>query len=175
VKSPEEVARDYFTDLPLLTHTGEEVHFFTDVLRDRIVLINSFYTHCHGISPRQGQVLARLQEQLGESLGREVFIVSITVDPEHDTVPVIRDFAAELGAGPGWIFLTGKPENVNWVNHRLGQYVEDLEEHEGVYMLGNVRTTLWMKLPPHAQPFDLHRQIRLLLGDEAEAGGGESG
>jgi protein SCO1/2 len=119
--SDEAAAREYFTDLPLLTHEGREVRFFSDVLKDRVVLINSFYTHCQGITPRQTQVLLRLQEMLSESLGREVFFVSITVDPERDTVEKLQEYVQGIEARPGWIFLTGKPENVDWVNHKLGQ------------------------------------------------------
>ena len=82
----EAIAREYFSDLPLLTHDGREVRFFSDLLQDHVVLISSFYTHCKGVSPRQNQVLLRLQEMLGESLGREVFIISITVDPDESRV-----------------------------------------------------------------------------------------
>ena len=168
-ESQEAVAHEYFTDLPLLTHDGREVRFYTDLLKDRVVLINSFYTHCEGTTPRQNQVLLRLQDMLGERLGRDVFIVSITVDPERDTAEALEEYAAELKPHPGWILLTGKKENVDWVNHRLGQYVEDPEEHKGVYMLGNVRTTLWVKVPMHGQPLDLYRAIQTLLDDPGAA------
>ncbi len=170
--SDEAAAREYFTDLPLLTHEGREVRFFSDVLKDRVVLISSFYTHCQGITPRQTQVLLRLQEMLSESLGREVFFVSITVDPERDTVEKLQEYVQGIEARPGWIFLTGKPENVDWVNHKLGQHLENLEDHKGVYMLGNVKTTLWMKVPAHGQPLDLYRAIQSLLDDEAEPADG---
>jgi protein SCO1/2 len=161
-------ARDYFTDLPLVTHEGKQVRFYSDVLKDRIVLISSFYTNCTGITPRQVQVLSQLQAVLGESLGRDVFIVSITVDPVRDTPEKIKQYAEDLGARPGWIFLTGKPDNVNWVNSKLGQYLENLEDHKGVYLLGKVKTTLWMKVPAHALSLDLYRQIQRLRQDRGE-------
>jgi protein SCO1/2 len=167
-ESQEAVAHEYFSDLPLLTHDGREVRFYTDLLKDHVVLIQSFYTHSQWTTPQQNQVLMRLQEMLGERLGRDVFMISITVDPGRDTVEALRDYAAKLEPRPGWVFLTGKKENVDWVNHRLGQYVEDLEEHKGVYMLGNVRTTLWMKVPMHGQPLDLYRAIQTLLDDPGE-------
>lgn len=170
--SDEAVARDYFTDLPLLTHDGQEVRFFSDVLKDRVVLISSFFTHCEGITPRQNQVLLRLQQMLGESLGRDVFFVSITVDPERDTPEKLQEYVQGFETRPGWIFLTGKPENVDRVNHKLGQYLEDLEEHKGTYMLGNVNTTLWMKVPAHGQPIDLYRALQQLLEDRGEPSDG---
>lgn len=166
--SADQVAREYFTDLPLVTQDGEEVRFYSDVLAGRVVLISSFYTECQGVSPRQAEVLAGLQEMLGEQMGRDVFFVSITVDPENDTPEVVRKYAQEVGAGPGWIFLTGKPENVDWINHRLGNYLEELEDHHGVYLLGNLRTTLWKKAPAHAMAIDLYREVQILLQDEGE-------
>jgi protein SCO1/2 len=168
----EAIAREYFSDLPLLTHDGREVRFFSDLLQDHVVLISSFYTHCKGVSPRQNQVLLRLQEMLGESLGREVFIISITVDPERDTVETLKEYVKEIDPHPGWIFLTGKSENIDWVNHRLGQYLEDLEDHKGIYLAGNVGTTLWMKVPAHGQPIDLYRAIQRLLEDQGEPADG---
>jgi len=137
-----------------------------------VVLINSFYTDCKMVSPRQVQVLGQLQQMLGDQLGRDVFIISITIDPKNDTPEKIKEWAREAGAGPGWIFLTGKPEDVNQVNMKLGQHEHHLHDHKGVYMLGNVDTTLWMKLPAHAMAMDLYRQIQILLEDQGEAAGG---
>ena len=168
-ESQEAVAHEYFSDLPLLTHDGRELRFYTDLLKGHVVLIQSFYTNSQWTTPQQNQVLMRLQDMLGDSLGREVLMISITVDPERDTVEALGEYAAKLEPRPGWVFLTGKKENVDWINHRLGQYVEDLEEHKGVYMLGNVRTTLWMKVPMHGQPLDLYRAIQTLLDDPGEA------
>ncbi|HEY5645957.1 MAG TPA: SCO family protein [Pseudomonadales bacterium] len=169
-KTDEEIAREYFSDLPLLTHDGREVRFFSDLLKDHVVVINSFFTHGQTIAPGQHQVLMRLQEMLQESLGREVFIISITVDPERDTVERLNEYVAglELNPKPGWVFVTGKPENIDWVNSKLGQHVEELEDHKGIYLAGNVKTTLWMKVPAHGQPLDLYRTIQRLLEDQGE-------
>ena len=171
---PDEVkARSYFTDSKLLTHEGEEVRFFSDVLANRIVIINGFYTGCEGLSPRQAQVLTSLQDMLGDSLGKEVFIVSITVDPENDTVEKLAEFAREQKAKPGWLFLTGDPEDVDRVNRKLGQYKEAPEDHAGIYVMGNVKTGLWMKIPLHAMSRDLYLQAQRLVEDKGEMPGSE--
>jgi len=164
----EEAARAYFSDLPLRTQDGREVRFFSDVLQGRVVVLSSFYTGCHGVSPRQGQVLSQLQDLLGDRLGKDVSIVSITVDPENDTVEKVSEYAEQFKPRPGWVFLTGKPENVDWINYKLGQRVENLEEHAGIYMLGNVTTALWMKVPFHAMASDLYFQVQKLLEDRRE-------
>lgn len=166
--SSDAAAREYFTDLPLKTHQGEDVRFYSDVLAGKVVLISGFYTNCPSISPRQNTVLSRLQNQLGEQLGRDVFIVSITIDPARDDVDTVAKYAEVFHPDDGWIFLTGKPENVDWVNYKLGQYLEHLEDHQGVMLLGNLRTGLWKKAPAHAQVEDLYREVQRLLEDDGQ-------
>jgi len=158
-------AREYFTDLPLVTHRGEEVHFYSDVLAGKVVLITGFYTNCTTISPRQNVILSRLQTALGDRLGRDVVIVSVTVDPKRDDVAAVAEYAEVFHPSDGWIFLTGKPENVDWVNYKLGQYLENIEDHKGNYLLGNLNTGLWKKAAAHAQVQDLYAEIERLQND----------
>lgn len=161
--------RQYFSDLPLVTHEGNPVRFYTDVLEGKVVLVTGFYVNCPSISPRQNLILSRLQKLLGERMGRDVFFITLTIDPQRDTPEKIREYAKVFDPQPGWIFLTGKPENVNWVNYRLGQYVENVESHLGVYHLGNLNTGLWMKASPAAQAEDLLMHLEELLQDKGEA------
>ncbi len=158
-------ARDYFTDLTLVTHEGKEVRFFSDLLKDRIVLITGFYVDCDTTSPRQNLMLSRLQKQLGELLGQQVRMVSLTVDPRRDTPELVRAYAQVFAPRPGWTFVTGSPENVDWVNYRLGQYTDDPETHRGQYLLGNLKTGLWLKVAPNAKPDELLSRLQQLLND----------
>ncbi len=104
-------ARNYFTDLSLVTHEGEEVQFFSDLLQDRIVLISGFYVNCDTTSPRQNLMLSRLQKQLGELLGQQVWIVSVTVDPQRDTPEMVRDYAQVFARDPSRSIPAGQPQN----------------------------------------------------------------
>ncbi len=157
--------RPYFTDLPLVTQHGKEVRFYSDVLEGRVVLISGFYINCKTICPRQNLILSRVQKMLGERLGTDAFIVSVTVDPRRDTPDKVKEYAGAFRAGPGWTFLTGKPENVDWVNYRLGQYLEDPERHRGVYVIGNLKTGLWVKVSPDAGAEELVRQLERAIAD----------
>jgi protein SCO1/2 len=161
-------ARQYFTDSELLTQDGQRVRFYSEVLADHVVVINGFCTTCTGLSPRQSLVLEGLQELLGESLGRDVRIVSLTVDPATDTVDKLARYARTVSARPGWIFLTGEPVAMDRTSRKLGMFVERPEDHSGLYLLGNVRTGLWMKAPLHAQSRDLYFQVQRLLRDQGE-------
>ncbi len=86
----EQKARRYFTDLPVVTHDGQQLRFFSDVLKDRVVLISLFYTNCKEACPLTTDKLAQVQDQLQDELGRDFFMVSITLDPEHDTPEILN-------------------------------------------------------------------------------------
>jgi protein SCO1 len=159
-------AADYFTNLPLITQNGKEIRFFNDLLADRVVLLSGFYINCTTTSPQENLVLSRLQVLLGDRLGKDVAIVSITVDPLRDTPELVANYARVFRPRPGWTFLTGKPENVDWVNYKLGQYYEDPEQHKGTFLLGNLKTGLWKKLNPASREKELLQQIEEVLADK---------
>jgi len=148
----ENYQRKYFTDLPLLTQDGKKVRFYTDMLQDRVVLVSFIYTSCTEVCPILMPNLVRIQELLGDGPGKDVSLISISVDPEDDTPEVLKRYGEKYGAGPGWTFLTGKKENVDWVVYKLGQYTEDFEDHSMLFLLGDVKNARWVKmrgdLPP---------------------------
>lgn len=144
--------RKYFTDLPLLTQDGKPVRFYTDVLRGKLVLISFIYTNCTEICPTLMHNLVDVQEKLGDRFGKDVFFVSISVDPEDDTPEELKKYAERYEAKPGWTFLTGRKENVNWVIYKLGQYTTDFEDHSMTFLLGDVKNARWAKLKGDSEP-----------------------
>ena len=163
-----EASAKYFPNHVLLTQEGREVRFYEDVLKGKVVLINFMFTTCAGICPPMTANLAKVQSYLGERVGREVRMVSITVDPATDTPEAMRDFAAKHKAGPGWYFLTGRKENVDWVLYKLGGFTEEKEKHSGVLILGNEATGEWMKVHAMAKPSEIAAAVVKLLDGGAE-------
>ncbi|MBP2675099.1 MAG: hypothetical protein H6Q84_1939 [Deltaproteobacteria bacterium] len=162
--------RKYFTDLPLLTQDGKAVRFYTDVLRGRLVLISFIYTSCTDICPILMHNLVDVQEKLGDRFGKDVFFVSISVDPEDDTPEELKKYAERYEAKPGWTFLTGRKENVDWVIYKLGQYTQDFEEHSMMFLLGDVKNARWAKLKGDSNPGIVDVKIQEFLMYR-EAGG----
>jgi len=69
------------------------------------------------------QKMAQVQDELGADFGKKIAFVSISLDPEHDTPDLLKDYAQFWGAKPeGWMFLTGAPEAVRDVTHRYGVF-----------------------------------------------------
>jgi protein SCO1/2 len=139
-------AAAYFPNVELLTQDGVKVHFFDDVLREKTVLINFLFTSCTAVCSPMTANLARVQKRLGERLGRDIVMISITVDPEIDTPSVLKNYATKFGAKPGWYFLTGSKANVDAVLSKLGGYVKDKNEHSSVVIVGNVAHGGWQKM-----------------------------
>jgi protein SCO1/2 len=84
-------------------------------------------------------------DKLGDMVGRDIFFVSMTVDPEHDTPERLNEFAAAFDAGPGWLFLTGRSEDIKSINSKLGDKSRTLNEHRNEIVLGNDATGEWTR------------------------------
>lgn len=150
-----ESSEAYFPNLTLLTQENKPVHFYSELLKGKVVMVNFMFTTCKGVCSPMTANLAKVQRFLGERVGRDINMISISVDPETDTTQVLKRYAATFKAQPGWYFLTGEKKNVDWVLYKLGGYTENKGEHSSVLILGNEATGEWMKMPAMANPEEI--------------------
>ena len=162
-------AQKYFTDVELLNQNGEKVRFYTDVLKGKTVVVNAFFTTCTSVCPPMNRNMEKIQKALGERAGRDVFLVSMTVDPDTDTPARLKDYAQKFHAGRGWIFLTGKKENLDWALYKLGQYVENKDDHKTIFIIGNEPTGLWKKAFGMANVAELVQVVESVVNDKGAA------
>lgn len=155
----------YFGDTVLLDQDGREHRLYSDLLRGKIVIMDFIYTRCMGPCPILSGTFAKLQARLGERLGKDIFLLSFSVDPRYDTPERLKEYAERYHARPGWYFLTGSPENAETVLRRLGQWVESPEQHQTIYIVGNEPTGLWKKAFGLAKPEDLFPVIDSVVDD----------
>jgi protein SCO1/2 len=154
----------YFPNVPLVTHEGEEVRFFDDLIEDKVVAINFIYTSCPDTCPVETARLLQVADLLGDRLGDDVFIYSMTIDPENDTQPVLQAFADNWGIPEGWKFLTGDAADLALLRTKLGIRIEDvksldLADHDVNLVIGNQKTGRWMKRSPFENPYVLADQL----------------
>lgn len=147
----EERARAYFSDRRVVDHSGREQRFYSDVLKGRTVAITFFYTECIGMCPIVNGTLSAVQDLLGERLGEDIFLVSISIDPETDTPELMREYRKKYAARDGWLFLTGEPADIGHIAGQLGQRGPK-EIHPPVIFVGNLREHRWQKLPTNLSP-----------------------
>jgi protein SCO1 len=143
--------KQYFTDVLLVNQDGEKLRLYSDLLRGRIIVFDTFFASCKNSCPRMSAVFSGLQDLLGDRLGKDVLLLSLTVDPETDTPEQLKAYAERFHARRGWIFLTGTPEAVHLALNKFGQKVEHREDHFNLYIVGNEATGLWKKVLPMHQ------------------------
>ena len=161
-------AEKYFTDVELTNQDGKKVRFYSDVLKGKTVIVNAFFTTCTSVCPPMNRNMEKIQEALGDRVGRDVFLVSITVDPEVDTPARLKEYAQKFHAGSGWVFLTGKKENLDWALYKLGQYVENKDDHKTIFIIGNEPTGLWKKAFGMANVAELVQVVESVVNDKGE-------
>jgi len=166
--STESAAQKYFTDTQLVNQDGEKMRFYSDLLQGKTVIINSFFATCQGSCLPITRNLEKVQEALGDRLGKDARIISISVDPTVDTPNALKAFSKKFHARPGWYFLTGSKENVDFILKKLGQYVEEKNDHFNIVIIGNERTGLWKKAFGLAKSEELVKVVDSVLNDQGE-------
>lgn len=161
-------AEKYFTDVILVNQDGEKMRFYSDLLKGKTVIINSFFATCQGSCLPITRNLEKVQEALGDRLGKDARIISISVDPEVDTPAELKAFGRKFHARAGWYFLTGSKENVEFVLKKIGQFVSDKQDHYNIVIIGNDRTNLWKKAFGLAKSEALIEVVESVLDDKGK-------
>ena len=162
----ESPAHKYFTDTLLVNQNGEKMRFYTDLLQGKVVIINSFFATCQGSCLPMNRNLEKVQEALGDRLGKDVNIISLSVDPAVDSPPALKAYAKKLNARRGWYFLTGDKQNVDFVLQKLGQFVDNKQDHLNIFIIGNERTGLWKKAFGLAPSAELVKVVDSVINDQ---------
>jgi cytochrome oxidase Cu insertion factor (SCO1/SenC/PrrC family) len=159
---------NYFTNVVLIDQNGNKKQLFSDLMKDKVVIINAFFSECKGVCPVMSTSLQKIQEHLGDKMGKTVNIISMTVDYKTDKPDVLKTYAEGYKAGEGWYFVTGEKENIELALKKLGKNVSSREQHDAIFLVGNLKTKLWKKvngLSPVNQIIDV---IDSVINDKGE-------
>lgn len=162
-------AQKYFTDTILINQDGEKMRFYSDLVKGKTVIIDSFFATCQGSCLPMNRNLEKVQEALGDRLGKDAYILSISVDPTVDTPPALKAYAKKLNARPGWYFLTGDKASVEFVLKKLGQFVDNKQDHLNIFIIGNDRTGLWKKAFGLAKSEEIVKVVESVINDKPTA------
>ena len=181
VKTPRQrLAERSFPNVTLTTHDGKKVKFYDDLLKDKIVIINFMYIRCQGTCPGTTANLVKVQKLLGDRVGKDIFMYSITLKPEEDTAKDLAAYAKAYKVGPGWKFLTGDPKDIELLRQKLGFIDRDPERdanksnHISMLRWGNEPHTLWAGCPASLAPSKIVKEISLVdwpTATEVQRGG----
>jgi protein SCO1/2 len=162
--SPAVPAR-YFPNVVLRTHDNQRVRFYDDLIRDKIVLINFFYTTCAAACELATANLVKVASSLGDEVGKAVVMLSITIDPATDTPAVLKQYALRHRARTGWYFVTGARKDIDVLRARLGLRDRDDRAitHTGLLAYGKVASGQWAATPVMGDPHAIARSVMRLV------------
>jgi protein SCO1/2 len=139
---------NYFPNIPLTDQNGRTFHLYDDLLKGKTVVVNLIYTQCKDSCPLETARLIQVRQMLGDHVGKDVFFYSISIDPEHDTPEALKAYAEKFHAGPDWLFLTGKKEDISLAARKLGLYFDpglNRDGHTVELMIGNEPSGQWTR------------------------------
>ena len=161
-------ARDYFSNVELVDQNGRSLKFYDEVLKDNIVVISFIFTNCQSACPLMTRNLTMIRDMLGEDERRSIQFISISIDPLRDTPSAMKEFARKHDADiEGWLWLTGQPDDVNYITKRLGSYTDDPEMHTTTLLAANVPNAHWTKIEPNVPPNGVVARLRMLAEENA--------
>ena len=152
-------------DVELLDQNGRTIHFYTDLVKGKVVAVQFIFTTCTTICPPLGATFARVQKELGERAGRDVHLISVSVDPATDTPERLKAWGEKFRAGAGWTFVTGQKQHVDELLRALGALSASPSEHTPALLIGSDLSGQWTRVYGLSSPAVLVKLI-----DAAAAG-----
>jgi protein SCO1 len=140
-------------DIEAIDQNGDKLHFYSDLVRGKTVIINFVYTTCTNVCPLQGKAFAKIQEEFGDRLGNDVFLISVSLDPENDTPKKLKDWGEKYGAKYGWTFVTGKKDEMNKLLKMMtGDVAGSQLKHSPILFVGDDNANRWVRMYGLAEP-----------------------
>jgi len=131
-------------DLELMDQDGQRVSLTGQLDTDRPVLLNFVFTSCTTVCPISTAIFAKLQAKLS-SQGAKFRLISISIDPEHDTPANLKTYAREFGAGPDWRFLSGDRTGILAVQKAFDAYRGGKTNHAALTFIRSPRDGRWIR------------------------------
>jgi len=178
-------------DVPGVAHTGHAFHFYRDLVKDKVVAINFMSIREEARFPITAR-MAQIARRLGDKLGSEVFLISVTRDPDHDTPQRLGEFAQQYSVSKGWFFVNCAMDGAAALQSRVYHAHEHANSSAGEHapavshqirirstdtvFYGNGGVGLWSNFPIEIHPEEAVRHISWVMpgrkptGDPRRAG-----
>lgn len=160
-------------DVPVVDQDGKPARFYTDLVKDRVVAVNFVFTTCRTICPPMGANFGQLQKLLGDRMGKDVHLISVSVDPTTDTPERLKAWGQKFGAGPGWTLVTGDRAEITRLLKALGVFTPNIGDHSPLVLLGNDARHQWTRAYGLAAPAKLAELIDQMAAPAAAAKGSQ--
>ena len=151
-------------DVNCLDQNGKKLRFHTDLVKGKVVVISFIYTSCTYLCTRIGESTTRLQTALGDRLGRDVYLISVSTDPVTDTPEKLKAWATRLKAKEGWTLVTGEKAEMDRLLKVLTGDATGIKTHSPLLLIGNEAKNVWAESYAFENPARLIEQIDRVSG-----------
>lgn len=165
-----ESVRVRLPDTALVDHEGRAVKLASEVVGDRIVVVDFVYTSCTTVCPVASALFAQVQQRLGERTAQDVRLVSFTVDPVRDTPSRLKAYGKRYESGPGWVWLTGAKPQVDEALKAFGAFTPNFENHPPLVLVGDAKAGRWLRFYGFPTPEQVLEAVRDLSAQRGRAG-----
>jgi cytochrome oxidase Cu insertion factor (SCO1/SenC/PrrC family) len=138
-------SRALIPDIIVVNQEGQKLRLYSDLIKGKVVLLSFFFTGCGYTCPMQSDIFSRMQSILGPRLGKDIFLLSISMDPERDTPQKLRQWASNFNVKPGWTLVSsGSAGMKKMIEDFTGNKPGPREVHTAFVFIGNDRTEQWV-------------------------------
>ena len=130
-------------DLEVRDQDGRKIRFYSDLIKDKVVVLSFFYTSCSNSCTLQGQTFSKLQSLLGDRLGKSVYMISVTTDPSRDDSAKLKSWGKRYDVQDGWTLVTGKEAEMNKLLLPFTGMGAGAGTHLPATFVGNQKTGVW--------------------------------
>ena len=156
-------------DVQVVTQNGARLRFSSELIKGRIAIVTGFFTSCTAMCPITQESLANVAKLLGPRVGKDVVIVSLSVDPETDTPARMKAWAEKFHLGPGWTLASGNKADVQTLLKSLGLAVDLPQRHQSLLMVGG-ETSGWVRISSWTPAEKLAKLVDSLADRKAMGG-----
>ncbi len=146
-------------DVGVFDQHGRQLNFYKDLVAGKVVAINFVFTTCTAICRPLTATFRRVQQELGEEVGKNVWLISVSVDPTTDTPERLHEFAEKFKAGPGWSFVTGDTSDINAILNAFGVGITNKNDHTPMVLIGSEAKGVWTRAYGLSSPVEIARLI----------------
>jgi len=132
-------------DVAALDQDGKPLRFYSDLIKGKAVMLNFVFTSCTYVCPMQGASFSKLQAALGDRLGKDVSLISVSIDPLTDTPQRLKSWGARFGARPGWTLVTGSEAEMDRLLRALTGDPAGVSEHSAAVFIGDYDRGVWVR------------------------------
>ena len=155
----------------LVDQDGRSVDLANDLVGTRVAAIQFIFTRCATTCPILANQFERVRDRLGDGMGRDFALISITVDPEYDRPETLKAWGRRYGIGPGWSLLTGSKAEVDRVLRRLGMPAAEPQNHQSQVVIVDGTSGQGLRTSGLASPAELVAILRQVRRSAGGAGG----